>query len=165
MGTIRGGMGWPRAGSRGPRVGASTQPGPTNAIVYASRFSTRRRDAQQIFFRYGLDGRRVCQVRVGAEAVEAVESELRSVSGVSLLVDGVVAREVAPGACEFVVGHRLADQTLQFAKHALLGLVDFLGGGGDVDREEAGGHAFDVDRVHRIGQAAAVAEFEEQAPP
>ena len=51
---------------------------------------------------------------------------------------------------------------VELFEQAAARFVELLRGGGDVDGEVAGGQAFDVHGVDGVGQAAAVAQVEEE---
>ena len=66
---------------------------------------------QHIFFGHGLDGLRVAEVSLRAEAVEGVEGNVRCSRRIALLLDGEASGEVSACPRQFVIAGRLGNDS------------------------------------------------------
>ena len=82
----------------------------------------------------------------------------------ALLVDHVVADQVASRRIELGIAGRRVEQALELVADADAGLLELLGRGGDVHGEEAGSQPLDVGGVDRVGEPLAIAQLQEQTP-
>ena len=84
--------------------------------------------------------------------------------GVALLVDHEVSDQITARTVEFPVFGRRLDQLPQLFEQTRVSVLELLGRGCDVDGEVTGREALDVHGADAVGEAAAVAQFEEQTP-
>ena len=148
-------------GLRGAAVGEGSRPdgGQRGRI----QVDDPARHPQHLLTAHRGDALRVVGVGVRSEPITCVERDLERAPRAPLLVDGVVADQVAARALELGGIRRAVEQPGQLRPHARQRLVDLLRRRSHVDREEARLDALHVHRTHGVGEAPAVAQLEEEA--